>query len=556
MKKTIRILAIVLALMLVFAACSPEMVQEAAKAFEDAEKGVADAAAEAAAASEVTRTTPEDAQTEEPETEETQTEETVPAESQTEAEPESEPEEIAAPEETEEPVQGPYLNDGTVAGVYQVYSAMGMPLSSIAIAMGVTVQEAADLMRVELKEDGTGSIDVNGQHADLTYTVEGTNLTLDVEGESITFPIEDGLIKVEFEGYAFTLARLTETAYTETPVVETVAEEYINDGTVTGTYLVYNCFGMTLKDAAQMMSVSPKDLAHLIQLDLLEDGKAFLTAGDEELEISYTIEDDVITLFGNEEEEQLSGLIRDGLITVEYEGVSFTMARLTDLAYDTLLAPDEQVDLDPYVNDGTLLGNYQVWSIMGMSLFEYAVQMNKEPEEVAELLQIELGEEGVAHVVSAGEEMEMPYTLDGENITIGEGADMVTGTLKDGLLTLEEDGFAVVLARLTDAAFIRPEEPEKGEAEVWTGEYTKMVGSETKRTDEEFSLELYQDGTGVHHRDGFDLSVTWSQEGDTFTMTESLGGLVYTGSMNDGELHLFNGDPEDIWTFEYVYSKQ
>ena len=547
MKKTIRILAIVLALMLVFAACSPEMVQEAAKAFEDAEKEVL----EAAAASEVTRTTPEDAQTEEPQTEEPQAE-AEPEEPQDEAEPE----ENVLPEEAAELLPGPYINDGTVTGVYQVYSAMGMPLSSIAIAMGVTAQEAADLMRVELKEDGTGSIDVNGQHADLTYTVEGTNLTLDVEGESITFPIEDGLIKVEFEGYAFTLARLTETAYTETPVVETVAEEYINDGTVTGTYLVYNCFGMTLKDAAQMMSITPRDLAHLIQLDLLEDGKAFLTAGDEELEISYTIEDDVITLFGNEEEEQLSGLIRDGLITVEYEGVSFTMARLTDLAYDTLLAPEAQAELDPYVNDGTILGNYQVWSITGMSIFEYAEQRDMEPEEVAEILQIELGEDGVAHVISAGEEMEMPYTLDGENITVGEGKDMVAGTLKDGLLTLEQDGFAVILARLTDAAFIRPEEPEKGEAEVWTGEYTKMVGSETKRTDEAFSLELYPDGTGVHHRDGFDVNVTWSQEGDAFTMTESFGGLVYTGSMTDEELHLFNGDPEDIWTFEYVYSKQ
>ena len=32
--------------------------------------------------------------------------------------------------------------------------------------------------------------------------------------------------------------------------------------------------------------------------------------------------------------------------------------------------------------------------------------------------------------------------------------------------------------------------------------------------------------------------------------------MDYTGTLKDGVLHLFNGDPSDVWTCEYVYQKQ
>ena len=47
---------------------------------------------------------------------------------------------------------------------------------------------------------------------------------------------------------------------------------------------------------------------------------------------------------------------------------------------------------------------------------------------------------------------------------------------------------------------------------------------------------------------------------ENFTMDEVreriLGMSPYTGTLKDGELHLFNGNPEDSWTAEYVYRKQ
>lgn len=99
--------------------------------------------------------------------------------------------------------------------------------------------------------------------------------------------------------------------------------------------------------------------------------------------------------------------------------------------------------------------------------------------------------------------------------------------------------------------------PVPGEG-TWEGEYRKFVGDsdEDKVTDESFALVLKGDGTGVFKRDDSEYRVTaWSLEGESFALTETFIGITneYTGVMKDGRLNLFNGDPEDIWTCEYVF---
>lgn len=100
---------------------------------------------------------------------------------------------------------------------------------------------------------------------------------------------------------------------------------------------------------------------------------------------------------------------------------------------------------------------------------------------------------------------------------------------------------------------------DKGAVGTYTGLYTKFVGDGDDAKDESspFSLELKAGGKGVHHRDDLDLDVTWTLDGENITMTESFLGakMEYTGTLSGNSLHLFNGDPEDIWTCEYVYEK-
>lgn len=94
-------------------------------------------------------------------------------------------------------------------------------------------------------------------------------------------------------------------------------------------------------------------------------------------------------------------------------------------------------------------------------------------------------------------------------------------------------------------------------AGTYEGQYTKLVG-DTRKDEEEFSLELKADGTGVHNRDDYSFKVTWELDGENFKMTETFIGdpIIYTGTLKDGKLDIFNGDPDDIWTYEYVYEKQ
>ncbi len=99
--------------------------------------------------------------------------------------------------------------------------------------------------------------------------------------------------------------------------------------------------------------------------------------------------------------------------------------------------------------------------------------------------------------------------------------------------------------------------PLKAASGTYVGQYTKMVGDDTKE-EEEFSLILKEDGTGIHSRGGEAYKITWTLTGEDFTMQETFLGLTndYTGTLKDGALHLFNGDPANIWTYEYVYSKK
>jgi hypothetical protein len=94
-------------------------------------------------------------------------------------------------------------------------------------------------------------------------------------------------------------------------------------------------------------------------------------------------------------------------------------------------------------------------------------------------------------------------------------------------------------------------------AGTYIGEYTKLVGADEKNL-EVFSLELNEDGTGLHYRNNMSFKVTWSLDGDKFEMKETFVGdpIIYKGTLKDGKLDIFNGDEDNMWTYEYVYNKR
>ncbi len=100
--------------------------------------------------------------------------------------------------------------------------------------------------------------------------------------------------------------------------------------------------------------------------------------------------------------------------------------------------------------------------------------------------------------------------------------------------------------------------PLKEASGTYEGLYQKLVGDESKIEDEEFSVELKADGTGTSTRDGDTYKMTWTLDGEKFTMKETFAGMSidYTGTLVDGVLDIFNGDPNDPFTYNYVYKKQ
>lgn len=104
----------------------------------------------------------------------------------------------------------------------------------------------------------------------------------------------------------------------------------------------------------------------------------------------------------------------------------------------------------------------------------------------------------------------------------------------------------------------KKEDNKKAYVGTYKLEYYKFVGDEEKQTDEVYTLTLKEDGTGSQERDDYTYNVTWKVKGDKVVIEEHFAALTneYTGTLKDGKLDVFNGDPKDDFTAEFVYNKE
>jgi|GEM_PF-1045829 len=363
----------------------------------------------------------------------------------------------------------------------------------------------------------------------------------------------------------------TDGTFWYTANVYSIADEAFAGKGFTTAYLRGNCDDGT---GARILKDNPelKDIWFNTQIlfDAQKEGTIYDPAAFE------GVPEDVTVHLPESFTEDQRKLVEDYLHSVSMPaGATFEYYSLRDKAYEgapaetaagaaetaaSAGAAAQAASGETYINDGTIGGLYQLYDLGGMPVAEFAGMMGADVKTVAEMIQVELTDDGKAKFTSDGETHEVNCTIDGENITLEIGEEKMEGTLKDGLMSFNMDGESMTLARLTEAAFAAPAAADKGEAEVWKGVYTKFVGDadDAKNEEDAFSLELYDDGTGVHHRDDLDLDVTWTFEGDNVTMQETfLGAAIdYTGYAEGNTLHLFNGDPQDDLTCEYVYERQ
>lgn len=90
--------------------------------------------------------------------------------------------------------------------------------------------------------------------------------------------------------------------------------------------------------------------------------------------------------------------------------------------------------------------------------------------------------------------------------------------------------------------------------------YTRFVGdpADEKNMEKGGGITLTSDGMGKINRDGKTYNLEWVVDGDNITINEKYGPLinVYTGTIIDGKITLYNGDKSNPLTMVFVYNLQ
>ena len=93
------------------------------------------------------------------------------------------------------------------------------------------------------------------------------------------------------------------------------------------------------------------------------------------------------------------------------------------------------------------LGTYKLSEISGYSIEEFAEMTGLTVEETQEMMVFELKDKGVLEVTFDGEKESGTWKLDGENLTLEDEGETLTGTLKDGVIHIDMDGETMTLTK-------------------------------------------------------------------------------------------------------------
>ncbi|MBR1909597.1 MAG: hypothetical protein IJ821_03320 [Lachnospiraceae bacterium] len=356
-----------------------------------------------------------------------------------------------------------------------------------------------------LNEDGSGYLDMMEEKTPLTWDKSNITAGDGEDKDEQAYSYDNGTISMETEGTSMTFVRMTDTEtedykngkFGKSP--EEIGEE-LAQGVLSGDE-------ESIEKAKSMLG--EENLA-----DYTEDASAQTDDG-------YTLPD------MSDESHEDAGYY--SIYAYTENGTRYTAEELAaaGVTFDLMLCPDgtgyanfldENYDLswkDGYLNilkeDGVEIMDYGSGNYMGTK----TISLTEEDDETDVTMSFEYASE--ADSTYAGKS--------------GGGRD----TASSG-----DSGDKEIIA-------------------VWKGDYTKFVGDpdeEDSKNRDPFTLELYSDGSGMQHRNNSDFGVLWEKKGDKIDLKEEFFATYtdYTGYIKGNELHLFNGDPDYIWSCEYVYT--
>lgn len=72
--------------------------------------------------------------------------------------------------------------------------------------------------------------------------------------------------------------------------------------------------------------------------------------------------------------------------------------------------------------------------------------------------------------------------------------------------------------------------------------------------DYQFILDGYGGGEYIHK--GSTHKVKYKLEGTTINLTDTITGIKYNGTLQNGELHIYDGNPTSVNVSEFLYQKE
>ena len=105
---------------------------------------------------------------------------------------------------------------------------------------------------------------------------------------------------------------------------------------------------------------------------------------------------------------------------------------------DSIFADDSNANENS--NGTTVIGLYKLSGAMGYSLKEFAKLADMTEEEATEMIQIELKDNGVLALTFDGETEFGTWKLDGEELILVDGGEIITGTINTDGIEIELDG--------------------------------------------------------------------------------------------------------------------
>ena len=184
-------------------------------------------------------------------------------------------------------------------------------------------------------------------------------------------------------------------------------------------------------------------------------------------------------------------------------------------------------------------GLYRMESIMGISAETYAIASGISVEEAKNYLMMELKEDGICVFTADKDEEAMFWRIEGQNFALSaerNGEALISGTIQDGLATMDIEGMELKLRKETPAV------PEAQTTTATQGSeetvpedisgvyrlnsimgmdmqtYATLMGTTLENAANTWVMDMKPDGTAYMAVDGQIAAIRWVREGDKITL--------------------------------------